>query len=134
MKTAAKKVQEFGATTSIEEGPEDLPYDEEQAEPVADQAAQRADAATRTAGERLIAAASYLRKHEDEAESAEDTATMEKVAGVLEQSGAYLRDQGLEGLGRPVARLIREHPLLWVLGACGVGYVMGLAAHDNRKG
>ena len=96
---------------------------EELAQQAADQAGKRADTATRTAGGKLLAAAGYLREQEPHAGPGAEA--LDRVAGGLEHSGVYLQEEGVEGIHSKALGLIREHPVLSLLGACGLGYLLG---------
>ena|SRR5437879_5358762 len=46
------------------------------------------------------------------------------VAGTLENSGRYLQQQGLEGIGQDVTKMIRRYPIQSVLIGIGIGFLL----------
>jgi hypothetical protein len=107
-------------------------HGEELARQAADQAGKRADSSTRTAGEKLVDAAGFLR--EQETQVGPGAAPLDRVAGGLEQSGGYLQEHGVEGIRSTVLGLLQEHPVLSLLGACGLGYLLGNVAPLVQRG
>jgi hypothetical protein len=130
IEAAAKTVRQIDPSALADGGAEAVQqlreHGEELAQQAADQAGKRADTATRAAGGRLIAAAGYLREQETHLGSRAEA--LDQVAGSLEHSGVYLQEQGVAGIRSKVLDVIRKHPVLSLLGACGLGYLLGRVA------
>jgi phage-related protein len=47
------------------------------------------------------------------------------VADGLEQSGKYLEDKGITGMGEDLTSIIKNHPVTAMLIGIGVGYLLG---------
>jgi|SRR5579885_3099297 len=85
-------------------------------------AAGRADRATKSAGEAVEAAAVRVREHLPQ--EGRLGAVAGKFADTLEQSGAYLRQEGLTGVLDDLETLIRRYPVQALLLGVGIGYVL----------
>lgn len=96
------------------------------AEAAASYVGERAEDATAAAGSRIRAAGDAIRQnapHEGRLGQAS-----EAVARTFEDTGAYVEEQGLEGMARDFANMVRRNPIPALL--IGVGLAVWLTARS----
>jgi hypothetical protein len=80
--------------------------------------------AARNAAHNVSDAASYVRHKADNATTA--------VGGAMEDTGHYLRDDGINRIATDLTNLVRRHPVPAMLAGLAVGYLIAQATH--RRG
>lgn len=88
----------------------------------ADRANEQADQALNIAGDRLNDAARTLRRQAPRGAAGEFA---ERAAETLERGSTYLHDSDLSSIAGDLALAVRRNPMPWVLGALGIGYLLG---------
>jgi len=95
----------------------------DKAQQLGGQAAEKADAATTTVGEKISDVAQILRQNAPERGPVAQAA--DTTAQTLERAGSYLREQNLTDMQVDIEALIRRYPMQALLLGFGVGYLVG---------
>lgn len=91
---------------------------------------QKAEGAASAMGSGLKAAGDAIRQNVPQEGTLGHASSA--VARTLDETGNYLQQEGLKGLGSDVAQLIRKNPLPAVLIGVGVGYLVSHAMTSRR--
>jgi len=115
----AQQASDAAGSATVRERVEDV---KERAQQIGAQAAEKADAATTTVGNKMTDAAEALRQHAPESGRAGEVA--DKAADTLERAGSYLQQQDLSGMRSDLEQIIRKHPVEALLVGFGVGFLL----------
>jgi hypothetical protein len=125
---AADKAKDL-ASTAMDRTREAASSVADKTKDLASRAGQKADDMAGRAGSALESAASSVRDH---APGGVLGTAANKVAGALESSGRYLREEGMTGMAEDLTDLIRRNPIPAMLLGFGLGFLLARALSSNN--
>jgi hypothetical protein len=124
----AEKAQDY-ASAAAEKAREAASTVAGKAGEMASNVGQRADDAAATVGGGMKSLAGTIR--ENAPQSGVFRTASSTVAETLEDSGRYLQEHGLSGMGRDLTDMIRRNPLPALLIGIGLGYLIAQATRPR---